>query len=643
MAAQLIGRKYSDEANDILEATKNGKNFLLSGGAGSGKTYSLVETIAGLIEQKPLAQIACITYTNAAAQEVEHRASHENLSVSTIHDFLWSSIKHFQIELKKTLVSLVNDEEQTLFKVTLDAGEVEKIDCIEGDVEYKEYVKLRKGIVSHDHIPILAHAMFAAYPKLCRVINDKFKFILVDEYQDTSPLVVKILLEHLACTERRNTVGFFGDAMQSIYDKGIGDLDAYKGVGKSCVTEIQKKQNRRNPAIVINLANKFRTDGLRQEPSSDHSAPNMEDGKPVVGTAKLLYSRKSDVQVARDYLQWSKSSLLTKELNITHNLIAMKAGFPGLMRIYDADKILEYVARLKSFIKASVPRYFPEEKTLEEVIVELTEGKSGNELKKVRPTDGQSEYIAQHPESYRLALSLKFHDLASLYIDKDMLIDDQKADQSMIGGGGTTRDNLIKHLHRIQTLIKLYQEGEYNEFVRSTDLKILYKKDKVNLKAEIGSLAESDGKNIGEIIEQAHLKGLVRKDDRLSNFIKQRGYIFDQVCKLPFSEFQSLYRYIDGQTPFSTQHKTKGREFDNVLVVLDNGRWNNYNFEAFFTGDAKDTVISRTSKIVYVCCTRAKKNLAFFYPEPSEAVLEKARELFGKDNVIDLDKAPPLV
>ncbi|TMU76899.1 ATP-dependent helicase [Pseudomonas fluorescens] len=638
MAARLIDRIYSDETNEILAAAKEGKNFLLSGGAGSGKTYTLVETIAGLIEQEPLAEIACITYTNAAAHEVEHRASHENLRVSTIHDFLWSSIKHFQAELKETLVVLINDEAQTLFKVVSDSGEAEDVSGIEEDVEYKEYVKLRRGIVSHDQIPVLAHAMFLNYPKLCRIINDKYKFILVDEYQDTSPLVVKILLEHLACTERRNIVGFFGDAMQSIYDKGIGDLEAYKGAGKSCVTEIKKKQNRRNPTSVIDLANKFRTDGLIQAPSNDHNAPNMKNGNPIVGSAKFLYSSIADIKVARDYLQWSASPLQTKELNLTHNLIATKAGFPELMRIYDGDKVLEYVGRLKAIVKATVPRYDPEDKTLKDVIEDMTQGKTGNELKKVRPTDSQVAYFDAHPEPFQLALSLKFLDLVSLYIDKDMLIDDLKADQSMLGGGGTTRDGLIKHLHRIQSLIKLYQDADFSEFMRLTDLKILFQEDKVKLQDEIISLVSLENKTIEEVISQAHATGLVRRDDRLNNFVKQRLYVYGQVSRLPFSEFQNLYKYVDGKTPFSTQHKTKGREFDNVLVVMDNGRWNNYNFEAFFVGEGKDTVIARTSKIVYVCCTRAKRNLAFYYPEPSAAVIKKAKQLFGEVNVIDLDQ-----
>ena len=64
--------------------------------------------------------------------------------------------------------------------------------------------------------------------------------------------------------------------MQAIYNNGIGDLNEYIKLKK--VTEIVKKQNRRNPQTVIDLANKIRTDNLKQEPSEDFNAPNMENG-----------------------------------------------------------------------------------------------------------------------------------------------------------------------------------------------------------------------------------------------------------------------------------------------------------------------------------------------------------------------------
>lgn len=637
MASKLEKKDYSNETIEILEATSQNKNFLLSGGAGSGKTYSLVETISALTNQQPLAQIACITYTNAATQEIEHRAGHENLHVSTIHDFLWSNIKNFQREMKAALIELINDEEQNFFKLIDSEGKPEKITSIEGEIQYKDYLKLRSGIISHDQVPILANALFSKHPKLCRILNDKFKFILVDEYQDTNRLVIDILLQHLSCTSRRNIVGFFGDAMQSIYDYGIGDLNDFKGSGKNKVTEIKKEQNRRNPLSIIKLANRFRTDGLVQTPSNDESAPNMDNGKPIIGSAKFLYSSNLDVQAARDYLNWEKYTSQTKELNLTHNLIATKAGFPELMRIYDSDKILEYVKRIREYIALDGKDYLIGEKKFVQVIQELQASKTGKTLEKVTPTKSQADYIAKHPEVYQAALSTPFTTLSSIYVEKDMLIDDQKADQSILGGGGTTRDHLIKHLYRIQSLIQLYRLGNYNDFLRSTDYKINSHAKKIQIKKDIEELSQASEKSIEEIIELAHAKGLVRKDDRLLEFKHTKGYIYDQVCKVRFKEFQNLFGYIDGQTPFSTKHKTKGREYDNVLVVLDNGKWNKYNFEAFFTGNGKDTVIERTSKLIYVCCTRARRELAFFYPQPTLEVVNQAKLLFGEGNVINLD------
>ncbi|XYQ84423.1 hypothetical protein ACTAB8_00260 [Pseudomonas syringae] len=97
------------------------------------------------------------------------------------------------------------------------------------------------------------------------------------------------------------------------------------------------------------MANKLRNDGLFQVPSKDLNAPNMtSDGD---GHIQLPYSSNDDV-IVKEYLGWEFSeSSGAKELNLTHNLIAAKAGFSELMRIYDGDKILEYVRRIKSYIK----------------------------------------------------------------------------------------------------------------------------------------------------------------------------------------------------------------------------------------------------------------------------------------------------
>ena len=57
--------------------------------------------------------------------------------------------------------------------------------------------------------------------------------------------------------------------MQSIYEDGIGNLDDYKGADIEKVNEIPKNKIEEIPKLVIDLANKLRTDGITQEPSAD--------------------------------------------------------------------------------------------------------------------------------------------------------------------------------------------------------------------------------------------------------------------------------------------------------------------------------------------------------------------------------------
>mgnify|MGYP000982465112 FL=1 len=102
------------ELEQILNHIENGENFLLSGGAGSGKTYSLVQVIYEVIKKYPAEKVFCMTYTNVAVKEIEERVNHKNLKVSTIHDFLWDNIKHFQKEIKASLITLANDEESNI-------------------------------------------------------------------------------------------------------------------------------------------------------------------------------------------------------------------------------------------------------------------------------------------------------------------------------------------------------------------------------------------------------------------------------------------------------------------------------------------------------------------------------------------------
>lgn len=636
------------ELEQIMGHVHEGHHFLLSGGAGSGKTYTLVEVLREITKENPTQKVACITYTNAAVKEIERRVDNDNLRVSTIHDFLWDCISHFQTALIPALIQLINDGVITRsvnMEIPLAGNYYETVENFKG-IQYKEYCRVAEGVISHDEVLVLAEYMFRTYPKLCEILKGTYPFILVDEYQDTSPLVVKILLENLFAREGHHCiVGFFGDAMQSIYDDGIGNLDEYKHP-EGNVYEVKKEQNRRNPQKVIELANKIRFDGLVQRPSEDATAPNMLDGQPKEGVIKFIYSANEGVSIdtVRNYLEseygWDFSdSQRTKELNLTHNLIAGKVGFPNLMELHNSDGILGYRDKLKKALEGV--DIDTEGKTFGEIIEVLNTAyrdAAPREKKKVEPTPKQDEFIRNHSEDFEYAKSLLYDEFIKEYADKDQLVDDKKQSEDEESKTGSRRSEIVKHLTNIERCIQLYKSKNITEFVAKTEYKINSVKDKKVLADVMQTLTEPGNKTIGEIVDYAEENGVVVKSDGLSRYEERQKYVCHRFKQIKYSEFHKLYEYLEGRTPFSTQHKTKGTEFDDVFVILDNGRWNNYNFEKLFTVEdaGQDKVTERTKKIFYVCCTRAMEQLAVYYDHPSEDVIAKAREWFGEDNMIRL-------
>lgn len=642
--ARLMRTNLEPEVQQIFDCIDNQQNFLLSGGAGSGKTYSLVQVIRQAIAENPSAKIACMTYTNAAVKEIEERVNHGNLSVTTIHDFLWDSIKHFQKELKSILVTLANDASNSKISIQVNPVPENYFDAFEDGIQYKEFVKIREGIISHDELIIVANALFEKYPRLSDIVKDKYKFIFIDEYQDTSEFVVKIFLEHFKKSAKHNIIGFFGDAMQSIYEKTIGNLDSYKGEEADKVKEIKKEQNRRNPQQVITLANRLRTDGIKQVPSEDIKAPNMLNGEVKKGEIIFLHSVDGNIGNVKAYLianGWTFSnSKETKELNLTHNLIAENAGFRNLMDIYDKDPVIglknDILDKIKDIKEKGGPEIeITDEDTFDVVVDKFQLKNRQRQLKK--------DVLLQSQENTALYNQLKgklFSEVRKIYISTDALTDDKKQDEEVENKKGSKRDNLIKHLFKIQNNIHLYTSGQYNEFLRKTDYRHRLKRlqDKETLKTNIESLVNVGEKTIDEVIKDAHAKGICLIDERLERFQTDKAYLYNRVKGIKFNEFQKLYEYLEGKTPFSTQHKTKGDEFDNVLVILDNGGWNSrYNFDRLFTLSAgSESVLINSQKIFYVCCTRSKERLAVYFHNPSTDVLAKAKEWFGSENVINI-------
>lgn len=617
------GLSLETEVERVLEHVAAGKNFLLSGGAGSGKTYSLVQVIGEILRTQPSASIACITYTNAAVREIESRVANDRLTVSTIHDFLWALISPFQAELRVVLISLMTGDSprirpgNTAISPEMYNGKL---------IQYKEFKKLAEGIVSHEEVIPLAHGMFEKFPKLREILRDRYRYILVDEYQDTEREVIKILLEILPLSLRKGVCGFFGDSMQSIYDNGVGSIMDYVAAGT--VAEVQKVQNRRNPRLVFELANRLRSDGIVQTASEDENAPNMHGGAVKDGLIRFYYSADGSdkLEVVRRTLGWDFSEVAeTKELNLTHNLIAPQAGFGELMEIYDKDGVLKFRDRLVDHIKANDDLTKYDAQMFGDVMAQFPG---------VTPTAGMKDFMDAHPGWLKDAMACNFLVLRRMHVDGDQLVDDKKHDDKEATRRGSQRCPFIKHVFKILDVVHLYKHRRFNEFLRRTEFKITSAKDKLLLKECIEQIGVMIDRPIVEVIDYADKHGIVRKDDALTNFMVAKPYLFKRVTSVKCSVFVALYEYLEGRTTYSTQHKIKGQEFERVLVVLDSGGWNKYNFTYLFERSGKSSVRERTEKLFYVCCTRSKDSLAVYFRDPSVKVIARAREWFGEGNVI---------
>ncbi|MDO8141639.1 MAG: UvrD-helicase domain-containing protein, partial [Candidatus Brocadiales bacterium] len=338
----------------VFDCIKNKESFVLDAGAGSGKTWTLVQALNYILETKSKElknngqKIVCITYTNIAKDEIIERTEHNELiHVSTIHDFLWECIKRFQSELKVKFLELLEEnlakEHEALSKLTTRAVKgrekseskitrykeaIERLNSKTIKINYDNFTNYKEGKFSHDALIVIAEKIFSSYPKIRKIITDTYPIIFVDEYQDTQEKTVTILLNYLKGKEEF-TLGFFGDKRQQIYDTGIGEIPAEHNLKL-----IQKTENYRSSKEVIELLNKIRSDIQQYQPPT-----NIRRGE-------ILFFHKLDTNdfSAKGFIEqhlkdrWSLDSAdKVKILYLTHRFIAKENEYEELYQAHSKN------------------------------------------------------------------------------------------------------------------------------------------------------------------------------------------------------------------------------------------------------------------------------------------------------------------
>lgn len=298
------------KSSDILTPEQCEKHSKIFAGPGAGKTHFLVENIKNIVDSNPLIvqsrsrKVLCITYTNAAVDEIKRRLETraELVEIYTIHGFIIEYIiRPFQHDLRALMQSdfgisvegngiissqveglgiLHGIEKKEIFDYIISAGpegvsgeELRYSKKTMGEVEIDNDLflkslrgkqtperKIKAENITENHVLPLKKYMWSVVRKLThneilyfgyRILESnptalfalrvKFPFIFVDEFQDTNPLQT-LLVKLLG--QKSTVLGVVGDVAQSIY--------SFQGAHPSDFLDFSANSDRETVEYVIN-------------------------------------------------------------------------------------------------------------------------------------------------------------------------------------------------------------------------------------------------------------------------------------------------------------------------------------------------------------------------------------------------------
>lgn len=300
-------------------------HFKVFAGPGAGKTKWLIEHLERVLkESKRLGKtrkIACITYTNVAADEIKKRLKSDlyRIDVSTIHSFLYRNvIKPFSFliendldgnplfdtdemaghvehiprydrisswisqieklngkrygfllkseENKKKIYQffptmdwfLVNDTCELNFRKRYDL----KIPTKNGELLLYKKSYWKYGILHHEDVLYFSHHIISNHPEILDFIRAKFPYIFIDEFQDTTQLQTWIIKR---IAEKETIVGVIGDLAQSIYMFTGAQRHDFEIFSLPNIKQYNKEENFRSSREIISYLNMLRSDIQQKE------------------------------------------------------------------------------------------------------------------------------------------------------------------------------------------------------------------------------------------------------------------------------------------------------------------------------------------------------------------------------------------
>ena len=589
----------------------NGPMLVLAG-AGSGKTKVLTNRIARLIEEgvSP-SNILAITFTNKAAKEMKDRITRlvgvtaYNIQISTFHSLGLRILKenYSLLGYDKNFTIIDSDDVLTIIKkimkelnlskdyynpreiknkissaknAIMSVEDFSKVEFDHKVVEvYKIYTKkLKQGnSVDFDDLLILPIKLFKTYPNVLEEYQDRYKYILIDEYQDTNE--AQYTFSKILASKYRN-IFVVGDNDQAIYAfrganyKNILNFEKDYPEAKSVVLE----ENYRSTKTILNAAN----DVIKN--NKERKSKNLWSNKPVGDkiTYKLVGTEKEEASFVADEIK----SLL--EQGVKEEDIAVLYRTNAQSRVVE-----EYM--LKKNIKYRVVGsfYFYNRKEIKDLLCYLrliSNHKDDVSLLRIinTPKRGIGEKTIDN------LTTLAVEQSSSIY-------------EAITSGKELAFKNLIEELTEESKTLSL------TELVEA----IL---EKSGIKKELSS---------SKLLEdEIRLENLNEFKGVTKSYEEEQGSATLEDFLDEISLVSDLAEHQDGSNRVSlmTVHSVKGLEYDYVFIVgMEEGIFPHYNA----INDGSQSAIEEERRLCYVAITRAKKKLYI--------LAAKSRMLFGNTNI----------
>lgn len=630
--------RIPDQADEIIKgclSLEHPKSFFLFAGAGSGKTGSLVAALnfarehlgAKLMLEKR--KIGVITYTNAAADEINRRSEqYACFAISTIHSFAWELIHPFQRDIKVWLMRKLAEDIQELEAKTGRARDVElprkrtRLSAVHGVRRFTySPTGLNSGRDSLNHGEVISLcADFLSRPLMQKIFVSRYPILFIDESQDTNKSLMDVFLGIQRAYSTRFMLGLFGDMMQRIYTDGKESLD--KSIGTDWATP-SKEINYRSPKRIVGLINAIRSaadDHQQQERNAATEGFVRVFIAPASGTNKDAFeghARQAMAQLTGDDL-WVESPKNVKTLTLEHKMAAVRLGFEQLYNALDHSKKL----RARAFEKLTELDPRPQVRGiafLTEILLPLVQANRENNpfgiagiLKKHSPL------LQPQPVNEPSDIDAEYHQVKNTKKAATELF-------ALWDNGADPRLDCI--------LSSLMATGLLN--VPDT------------LRQGMALHAAAPDNTVPEEAAEEN-EDAEGEDPEERQKLQAAWAAFVQI---PFSQIALFHQYIKGESPFDTHQGVKGLEFPRVMVILDDeaAGGNLFSYDKLFGAKAltttdksniqtgKDNSLTRTNRLFYVICSRAEQSLAIvIYSANPRQVRDTllAKAIFTNDEII---------